>query len=250
MKLMLVLAFFPMLAACAVSVSPTATSEPTTIPLSQQVTLVSVLTTETSQDPPFTINSQTPKLTGSNDPRVLAFNQRLEELVTKEVDSFRQDFQENTTQMPGNGSFLEVTYVLVSQITDIWSIKFDFSFYYDGAAHPGLYSITVTYDLDQGRELALGDIFLPNSGYLEAISFFCISELNTRNPDFADFVAAGAAPTPDNYRNWNIAEDGLMITFDEYQVAPYAAGPQTIVVPWSGLLDIVNRDVVSPEIVP
>jgi hypothetical protein len=47
-------------------------------------------------------------------------------------------------------------------------------------------------------------------------------------------------PTPENYRNWNIATDGLMITFDEYQVAAYAAGPQTVVVPYSELQAVID----------
>jgi hypothetical protein len=46
----------------------------------------------------------------------------------------------------------------------------------------------------------------------------------------------------ENYRNWNITPDGLMITFDEYQVAPYAAGPQTVTVPYSELRGLINPE--------
>ena len=130
-------------------------------------------------------------------------------------------------------------YTLISQMADIWSIKLDFSFYSDGAAHPGLYSLTVNYDLAQGKELALGDLFLPNSNYLEAISNYCIAELS-KQPFFDSAFQEGAQPTLENYRNWNITKDGLMITFDEYQVAPYAAGPQTVVVPYSTLQTVIN----------
>jgi hypothetical protein len=34
----------------------------------------------------------------------------------------------------------------------------------------------------------------------------------------------------------------LAITFDEYQVAPYAAGPQTVVVPFSELTNLLNPE--------
>ncbi len=52
----------------------------------------------------------------------------------------------------------------------------------------------------------------------------------------------GATAAVQNYRNWNITPNGLMITFDEYQVAPYAAGPQTVVIPYKALGQILEPD--------
>lgn len=239
------LALVIILACNALALVPTVT--PSVIPptitsvvlISQQVTLISAPYNETNQTPPFTITSQTPQLTGSDDPRVTAFNQRLNQLVAKEVDMFRQSFLQNTAPIVTNGSFLEVSYELVSQIGDLWSLKLDFSFYADGAAHPGLYSITLNYDLGQGKELALSDLFLPNSNYLEVISNYCMAELS-KQPFFDVPFSEGAQPSPENYRNWNLTPDGLMITFDEYQVAPYAAGPQKVIVPYSELQAVIN----------
>jgi hypothetical protein len=170
---------------------------------------------------------------------VTAFNQRLTELVTNEVNTWRKSFQENTTPTVGNGSSLEAKYNLVSQVGELWSFKFDFNFYSDGAAHPGSYSITLNYDLGQGKELTLADLFLPNADYLGAISQYCIAELS-KQPFFEGPFAEGAQPKAENYRNWNIAPDGLLITFDEYQVAPYAAGPQQVTVPYSVLKSLLN----------
>lgn len=216
--------------------------EPTVIleiPLSQQVTLVSQPSKETNQNPAFTITSQTPQLSGSNDPRVAVFNQRLSDLVSKEVDVWRQSFLQNTAPTVNNGSSLDVTYTLISQLADLWSFKFDFSFYSDGAAHPGLNSATLNYDLRQGKELALSDLFLPNSNYLDVIAKYCLAELS-KQPFFDNSFSSGAEPTLENYRNWNITPGGLMITFDEYQVAPYAAGPQKVIIPYSQLQAIIN----------
>lgn len=232
--------------ACNVFATPRPTSTPapptptsTPIPLSQRLTLVPQTLNETNQTPPFTITAQTPQLAGNNDPRVTAFNQRLNDLVSKEVDMWRQSFLQNTAPVVNNGSSLNATYKLVSQIGDLWSFKFDFDFYSDGAAHPGLNSSTLNYDLAQGKELALSDLFLPNSDYLGVISQYCVNELS-KQPFFDSAFADGAKPTLENYRNWNITPDGLMITFDEYQVAPYAAGPQTITIPYSELKSLIE----------
>jgi hypothetical protein len=218
------------------SIPPTETSAPL---ISQQVTLVSQSSEETNQTPPFTVEVQTPQLAGSDDPRVTAFNQRLNDLVTKEVEMWRTSFLENTFPTVTNGSFLEVAPTLISQVGDLWSFKFDFHFYSDGAAHPGTYSITLNYDLAQGKELALSELFLPSSNYLESIANYCKAELG-KQPFFDGPFSEGANPTPENYRNWNITTNGLMVTFDEYQVAPYAAGPQVVQIPIDQVQSVID----------
>jgi hypothetical protein len=206
-------------------------------PVSQQVTLISVPFEETNQSPAYTLTAQIPQLTGSDDPRVLVFNQRLQEVVEKEA-VYKQEVL-HFDLLPDAESSLDVGYQLVSQRAEIWSFRFDISSYQAGAAHPASYSITVNYDLDQGRELALDELFLPNSNYLEVIADYCSAELRRREINF-DFFSEGAAPTPENYRNWNIASDGLLITFDQYQVGIGAAGTPTVTVPYSELQPLIN----------
>src|SRR6185369_16242300 len=198
--------------------SPTlpATTTTATPMLSQQVNVISVPFNEESPGggfAPYKSTAQTPQLTGSGDPRVIAFNQRLSSLVTKEVDMWRQSFQTAPLTPNSNGSTLDVKYTLIAQTADLWSFKFDFSFYSDGAAHPGLDSLTLNYDLGQGKELMLSDLFLPNSNYLETISNYCLNELKQQPYASDSTFLDGANPTPDNYRNWNISSDGLLITF-------------------------------------
>lgn len=218
---------------------PTQVSTATLVPLSAQVTLVSQPYIESNQEPAFTITAQTPQLSGSDDPRVLAFNQKLHDLIQGEIDVFRQEFMNAPLVEVAAGSFLEITHTLAAQYDDIWSFKFVFYFYSNGAAHPGDYSMTLNYDLEQGRELALGDLFLPGSGYLEEISKYCIAELG-KQPFFDGPFTTGTEPTAENYRNWNITPEGLMITFDTYQVAPGAAGPQVIVIPYGQLSALIG----------
>jgi hypothetical protein len=212
---------------------------PTAIPLSSRLTLTSVPFEETSQSPVYTMRAQIPVLTGSDDPRLPAFNQVLNNLVAGEVNIFRKNFLELPVTPYSTGSSFDEEYTLLWQRAETWSFKFDFSFYSDGAAHPGHYSRTLNYDLGQARQLALADLFLPNSDYLGAISKYCFAEL-AKNPGFDPVFQQGAAPTLENYRDWNITADGLLITFDEYQVMPYASGPQTVTVPYAELAIIIN----------
>lgn len=228
-------ALVPVPSATPSLVPPTATS----ISLAEKVVLSSVSLRETNQIPAYAINAEIPTLQGSTDARVVTFNMEMTKLVHGEIDSFKK----NSSKLPNDptfaSSFFDVIYTLMLQSGDIWGLKLDFSGYASGAAHPYHYSVTVNYDLGQGKELALSDLFLPNSNYLEAISSYCIMELSKRDIAF-DMFSEGAAPTPENYRNWNITADGLMITFDEYQVAPYAAGPQTVIVPYGVLQPMID----------
>jgi len=50
----------------------------------------------------------------------------------------------------------------------------------------------------------------------------------------------GALPAPENYQRWNITPDGLLISFDEYTVAPYAAVPQAVLVSYEVLKQLID----------
>jgi len=213
----------------------------TPIPLSQQVMLTSISFKEQGQSPIYSISAQTPKFVGSDDPRAQAFNKKVDDLIQGEIEYFRKNvIAQLSTSLVSAGSFFDAKYTVIFQSNELWSLKFDFMGYADGAAHPYHYSMTFNYDLERGRKLSLDDLFHSDSNYLEAVSSHCIFELSKRDIGFYGGFEHGAEPTPENYRNWNITSNGLIITFDEYQVAPYAAGAQTVIVPFMELQKFIN----------
>jgi hypothetical protein len=215
---------------------------PTEIPLYLQVTLTSVDHEESGTGPDFTLTTHTPVLTGLDDPRLTTFNQQMALLVQDEVDAFKQNLLMLTVEPIANGSFLDVGFEQVSPTGNLLSLKFAVDFYSDGAAHPGSYSHTATYDLQAGSFLSLYELFIPGADYLGTIATCCKNELATRDIGFDPSAAPGADPSTLNYQNWNITADGLLITFDAYQVAAYAAGPQLVTIPYGELLSIINPD--------
>lgn len=216
---------------------PTETATPP--PLSQIVTLTSEHFEESGQAPNYTITSETPKLTGSEDPRVQAFNSTAANMVQGDVNEFTASLKYQPTVPITSGSFIDVKYEVLSPPGNILSIRFNVVGYGDGAAHPYHYSQTLNWDLEQGIEIPLFKLFQPDASFLQTISDYCKAELAGRDISFEAF-STGAEPTNENYRNWNITPDGLMITFDEYQVAAYAAGPQIVVIPWAQLSSILD----------
>lgn len=231
-----------------VAADPTFTPIPTLTPdvgpdfSSNALQLVSMPFEEKGDGPVYVFTAQIPQLQGSDDARVVAFNQRLNQLVMNVMDEFRKDILQNQPVTPFvAGSSVDIKYALLSQRDAIWSFKFDVYFYYDGAAHPSSFSITINYDMLHGQELTLDDLFLPDLNYLQFIADYCKADLATRDIGFTDPIfQTGADPTPENYQRWNLAEEGFMVTFDVYQVAPYAAGPQVVIIPYAELRPVSN----------
>jgi hypothetical protein len=222
------------------TVIPTPAPTKNSLPLFQQVTLTSTSSEVDNPSPLYKITTKTPSLTGSDDPRVKNFNAEMTARVNIAIADFKQNLTMLTNTPITAGSSFDVRYTLLSPPGNILSLKFEMEGYISGSAHPYHLSQTVNYDLEQGKDIALVDLFIPISNYLEAIASYCAAQLKTRDIGFEQGFSQGADPIPENYRNWNITQDGLLITFDEYQVAPYAVGPQTVVVPFSELKSLIN----------
>jgi hypothetical protein len=97
--------------------------------------------------------------------------------------------------------------------------------------------------------LKLADLFKPGAKYLQTISSYSIKDLKSQSKaQGADSmltdqtIADGAGPDLKNFKSWTITKKGLAISFDSYQVAPYVAGPQRVVIPYSALKDIIKPD--------
>jgi len=166
------------------------------------------------------------------------FNDSVQSEMDTQVEAFMQSLEElEGESLPGPAG-LYISYTITNSDHNLISVKFDVSVY-TGGAHPYPYSLAYNFDLSTGQPLALENLFEPGSDYLQKISDYCIAELQTREavfPDFEQYIQ----PDPENFPTWNIQEDGLLITFDVYLVAPYAAGPQMVEVPYETLTGIIG----------
>jgi len=235
--------------ACGTGTSelPTATTLPpatqtslptsTAMPLYLSVSLGTMPLKEEGSSPKYSIDAQVPVLKGSDDPRVNQFNDEMALLIQQEIGVFKDNVRELAPVPGSNGSSLTAKYSLLSGPGNIMSIKFDIMKYIAGAAHPGTHSRTLTYDLEAGVDMSLQGLFISGSNYLQVISDYCLLKLKSTIPDL---FSTGVDPVAANYQSWNITPDGLLITFDEYQVAAYALGPQTVVIPYSDLKTVIN----------
>jgi len=200
----------------------------------------------------YTVDAEYPQIEG--DTRFDNFNREARNLITKDVAAFRtSETSEETdagSETPAEtlDSTLEIGYEIRYATDDLISVEFTEGSYERGAAHGNSNTTVVTYDVKNGKKLALADLFNPKSNFLSVISEYCLKDLRERSKKDKDamfdeeMMKSGASARADNYRAWAITRRGLWITFDPYAVAPYAAGPQHVLVPYSALKDILKPD--------
>ena len=213
------------------------------------VDLVAKQIKESNKKLMYDIDARYPQLTGGNNPNFEKFNQVVRAPVTMEVAGFKKAMAPEASEEPrpegSMGSDLNVSYEVALAQDDLISVAFSIGSYYQGAAHPNTVTDVVNYDLKNGKPLKLADLFKPGAKYLQAIADYCIADLKKQGKDkglLDEEIQNGAAPQAKNYQSWTITKKGLGISFDAYQVGPYAAGPQYVLVPYSSLKDIINPE--------
>jgi hypothetical protein len=128
-----------------------------------------------------------------------------------------------------------------------------YSDYSSGAAHANHYSVALNYNLKTGSAVTLDQLLQdlrPSAGYFERLAQYVMADLRRQfgdSQDVADVIEFGAKATTENYRNFNLDEEGLTIQFDPYQVAPYAAGSPQVKITYEALMEDVLR---SPAVDP
>jgi hypothetical protein len=221
------------------------------INFSTDVDVVAKSVKENNKKLMYEIDAQYPQITGGNNPNLEKFNQLARAIVNKRVAGFRKDMAPEEGEEPrpegSMGSDLGIGYTINLAQDDLISVQFDIGSYYQGAAHPNSHTETLNYDLRNGKQLRLADLFKPGSKYLQTLSTFCNADLKKqwkdKNVELAeDMLKDGTAPTAKNYESWTITKRGIGVNFDSYQVAPYAAGPQFVMVPYSALKDLIKPD--------
>src|SRR5215217_3963987 len=213
------------------------------------VDLVAKQIKESNKKLMYEIDARYPQLTGGSNPSFEKFNSVVRAPVMKEVAGFKKAMapEEGEDLRPEGsmGSDLNISYDVALAQDDLISVGFSIGSYYQGAAHPNTVSDVVNYDLKNGKPLKLADLFKPGAKYLQAIANYCIADLKKQGKDkglLDEEIQNGAAPNAKNYQSWTITKKGLGISFDAYQVGPYAAGPQFVLVPYSALKDVVNPE--------
>ena len=111
-----------------------------------------------------------------------------------------------------------------------------------------LYFYTYNFDLEKMQLIDLEDIFIQGFDYREFISKYCREDLKKQMQDISfepdeDWIADGTDPDYlDTLTNYLITSESIIMKFQAYQVAPYAAGDFSVDIPYSLFYDYIDPE--------
>ena len=164
-------------------------------------------------------------------------NTPLAEPVDQWIDAQRREFLSAFTEggSPSPAPWaMDVSYTLYQGANNLTSIQL-VNYSYTGGAHGG--NILQTYTIDgSGNLLALTDLFQPGADVLGLLQPLAVESINQQLGADADqnWINEGTANL-DAFQHFVVDGDQLIITFDQYQVGPYAIGNIVVTIPFSEL---------------
>jgi hypothetical protein len=175
------------------------------------------------------------------------------EVVSSTIDPFIQATQASFFETvgaafsPAPGPYeLDVTYEELHHSDTIVSLVFT-TYEFTGGAHGNTLHQTYTFDLQHGVVLTLDNLFTDTAAALAVIDPIVEADLTAKLGDMLDvqWLTDGTGTNPDNYQAFALDADNLIFYFPPYQVAPYAAGTQTVSIPLSELSSVLAPEFAS-----
>src|SRR5205085_4127236 len=128
------------------------------------------------------------------------------------------------------------------------SIRFMYSIY-TGGAHPNFAQTAFNFLMPDGARVFLPDLI--GAEGITRVSDLAIADLTPRltgpnGMSDPNWVRTGAGPYADNFDTFELLPDQVVLDFDPYAVAAYAAGPQKVSIPLSRLQDMLRPDPRAP----
>ena len=215
----------------------------------------------------FNLYAEAPAIEPEGAAAAIHFNRTVQHLVDAQLEGTKNSL--GGTPIEGPGGFEQTRYLVASAAG--WELGYKSSLYFEGSremggeqaellagrrvvsilfestsytggAHPFTTHAALNFDLTAHRPLELAELFRAETGYLEIIAGYCTEQLRQRPEIGFEGFEDNAAPREENYRVWSITPHGLLITFEEYQVAPYASGAQQVLVPYAVLEAALDPD--------
>lgn len=210
----------------------------------------------------YSITASYPQLRGTLSPDVLEkVNKAIAAMVLPDIAGLKQNAADDAAwaamnpseaaQLPADqGSFLGAEYEIPYLTGDLISVRIRFQTYSAGAAHGMSYTRGLNVRLSDGSTVDTEGLFKDAKQGLQWLSQYCMMDLKRQyGADYealSEFVEDGTAPMAENFTSVSLEPGGLVVSFDPYQVGPYAAGPREVHVP-TGEVQSMLAFTLSPD---
>ncbi len=166
-------------------------------------------------------------------------NQEIEKLIKKYLTDFMnadKPFLENQVYS------LDITYDTYKYKS---IISYVFTIFIDtGGAHPNTIIETITYNTSNNQLITIDYLLKENNNILDILSkksrAILAKNSDLKQGNIQDMILDGTLPKKENFSNFAFTDNGLLVFFNRYQIAPYSYGSFNIIIPYSDF-DILKR---------
>ena len=202
--------------------------------------------------PTYDIEIEYPQIEGTEISGLEEINFVIKGYVAGEMQEFRKlytsEFAKSIDSSPEypHHSSLDITHNVTLLDDNLFSMAFNILRYDAGAAHPNHWTRVYNFKLKPLVPIDIHDLFQVDSSYLEFISNYCMEDLKKQvmsdeyGDDGSGIWEGGVSPNEENFKNFNLSQDSLVLTFDPYQVGPFAWGTMHVVISYSEIKHLID----------
>ncbi len=168
----------------------------------------------------YDIHVEYPVFSGLENPVVEVFiNTYIENEVNRYTEDFESFVAESWTSPSGAPFQLHITFDVKYSKTPFISVVL-YIYRFEGGAHGITNVISLNFDTTSGKLLRLKDIFEAGFDYESVIKSEILSKIEETPENFFEEAVGCVKNDKLDDRNFALTEDGLIIIFEEYELAP------------------------------
>ncbi|HLV13650.1 MAG TPA: DUF3298 and DUF4163 domain-containing protein [Xanthomarina sp.] len=155
--------------------------------------------------------------------------------VSESIDSFNAEFNRFKADFPDSVMAWEaqIDGEVMYQSSDVISISIT-TYINTGGAHGSLNIRFLNFNAQTGAPLRNEDLFEDYLGFTDMAKTYFYEEIADKRELYFE---------PDTFQlpeNIGLTEDGVILLFNTYEIAPYSTGITEIHIPWSELQSVLN----------
>jgi len=158
----------------------------------------------------------------------------------------RQKTKDPRVDFAGMPYWLRGAYEVVRKDSRVISVRYTLIEMAPGAAHRATHIRVQNFSVQPFKPLIL-DEMLSSPESVSELAELCQNELLSQAHIHLDRedVMSGAAARPENFQLFEIGPYAIRFIFPEYQVGPYAVGPQFAVIPFERLREVFDDEILD-----
>ncbi len=163
--------------------------------------------------------------------------EKLNSIINNKIKEYILEFKSNITTevLEFNSYYSLIIYYKEYNYNNYLSYAF-FVEYFTGGAHPNHDIWTVVFNKDTNDIIGLDYLISKNRNILNIFSTISRNELMyDKGIVDTSMMMEGTRPMKENFSRYVFSNDGIILFFPQYQVAPYSSGQFTVTLPYKSI---------------